>query len=439
MRISVIGTGYVGLVVGTCLAETGNSVICVDIDERKLRLLRKGISPTYEPGIEALLKNNLDAKRISFTTDIRKAITNSEVIFLALPTPSDHDGAADLKHVLQTAKQIGTHLNGYKVIVNKSTVPVGTAEKVRSIISGITDLDFDVVSNPEFLKEGAAVNDFMKPDRVVVGSRSPRAIAFMQELYAPFVRTGNPVIVMDEASSELTKYAANAFLATKISYINEIANLCDLLGADVDMVRKGIGTDPRIGAQFLFAGAGYGGSCFPKDIKALATTARDCRYDFKILAAVESVNRRQRMRIVQNILRYFHNRLSKKIVAVWGLAFKPNTDDMREAPSVTIVRELRKRGAVVRVHDPVAMEEARKHRGGSARYFKDSYAALRGADALLVLTEWNEFRRPDFDRMKSLMRGQVIFDGRNIYDPRVLAEKGFDYFGVGRGSHRGGI
>jgi UDPglucose 6-dehydrogenase len=434
MRISVIGTGYVGLVVGTCLAETGNEVICVDIDERKVRILRKGISPIYEPGLGALLKENLAARRISFTSDLKKGITKSEIIFLALPTPSNLDGAADLKHVLQTAKLIGTYLNGYKVIVNKSTVPVGTSEKVREIISGITDLDFDVVSNPEFLKEGAAVNDFMKPDRVVIGSRSPRAIAVMQELYAPFIRTGNPVIIMDEPSSELTKYAANAFLATKISYMNEIANLCDLVGADVEMVRKGIGTDPRIGAQFLFAGAGYGGSCFPKDIKALAKTARDSRYDFKILAAVESVNRRQRMRIVENIRRYFRGRLSKKIVAVWGLSFKPNTDDMREAPSVPIIRELRKRGAVVHAHDPVAIDEARKHLGASARYFHDNYDALRNADALLVLTEWNEFRRPDFDRMKSLMRGQVIFDGRNIYDPRVLAEKGFVYFGVGRGA-----
>jgi UDPglucose 6-dehydrogenase len=437
MRISVIGTGYVGLVVGTCLAETGNDVICVDIDEAKVRVLRKGISPIYEPGLGTLLKENLAAGRISFTSDIKKGITKSEVIFLALPTPSGLDGAADLKHVLQTAREIGNCINGYKVIVNKSTVPVGTAAKVRAIVSGAADQEFDVVSNPEFLKEGAAVNDFMKPDRVVIGSRSQRAIAVMQELYAPFVRTGNPVIIMDEPSAELTKYAANAFLATKISYMNEIANLCDLLGADVDMVRRGIGTDPRIGAQFLFAGVGYGGSCFPKDVKALAKTSALCRYDFKILKAVESVNHLQRMRIVQSVSRYFHNRLAKKVVAVWGLSFKPNTDDMREAPSVPIIRELRRRGAVVQVHDPVAMGEAKNHLGTSARFFKDNYSALRNADALIVLTEWNEFRRPDFDRMKSLMRGHVIFDGRNIYDPGVLAEKGFTYFGVGRGGAHG--
>jgi UDPglucose 6-dehydrogenase len=434
MKISVIGTGYVGLVVGTCFAATGNDVTCVDIDDKKIRALKRGISPTYEPGLQDLLKSNLAAGRISFTKNLERAIKSAEVIFLALPTPSNEDGAADLRHVLQTAREIGRFMNSYKVIVNKSTVPVGTAKRVREIISGLTHLEFDVVSNPEFLKEGAAVGDFMKPDRIVIGSRSARAIEIMQDLYAPFVRTGNPVILMDEESSELTKYAANAFLATKISYMNEIANLCDRLGADVDMVRKGIGSDPRIGTQFLFAGAGYGGSCFPKDVKALAKTAEECNYDFKILTAVESVNQRQRIRIVDRINRYFNKKLSRKIIAVWGLSFKPNTEDMREAPSIPIIRELLKRGAAVHAHDPVALEEARKHFGDSVKFFKDNYSALRNADGLLVLTEWNVFRRPDFDRMKSIMRGHVIFDGRNIYDPSILAEKGFDYFGVGRGT-----
>ena len=439
MQICVIGTGYVGLVVGTCFAETGNEVLCVDVDQKKLRLLRRGISPIYEPGLESLLKNNIAARRISFTSELKTAVRKADAIFLALPTPAGADGSADLKHILETARNIGKFISRYTVIVNKSTVPVGTAQKVRAIITGISDVEFDVVSNPEFLKEGAAVSDFMKPDRVVIGSRSPRAIGIMQELYAPFVRTGNPVIIMDESSAELTKYAANAFLATKISYMNEIANLCDLLGADVEMVRKGIGTDPRIGPQFLFAGAGYGGSCFPKDIKALARTASECRYDFKILKAVETVNHDQRMRIVAKIVRHFHNTIAKKIIAVWGLSFKPNTDDMREAPSVSIIRELLKRGAVVQAHDPVALPEARRHLGDSVRFYKDNYAALRKCDALLVLTEWNQFRRPDFDRMKSLMRGRVIFDGRNVYDPTMLAEKGFAYFGIGRGTHAGRI
>jgi len=437
MRISIIGTGYVGLVVGTCFAETGNEVTCVDVDRKKIRLLRRGISPTYEPGLQPLLKNNLAQRRISFTSNLKDAVRTAEVIFLALPTPSNADGAADVQHVLQTAKSIGKYIDAYKVVVNKSTVPVGTADKVRGILSELTDIEFDVVSNPEFLKEGAAVNDFMRPDRIVIGSRSERAIRIMQDLYAPFIRTGNPVLVMDERSAELTKYAANAFLATKISFMNEIANLCDYLGADVDNVRKGIGTDPRIGTQFLFAGAGYGGACFPKDVKALVRTGKDCRYDLKILAAVESVNRQQRMRLVEKIVRYFDKKLARKIIAVWGLSFKPNTEDMREAPSVTIIKELMKRGATVHAHDPVALTEARKYFGTTVKLFKNNYAALRKADALLVLTEWNGFRRPDFDRMKALMRGHVIFDGRNIYDPRALGEKGFAYFGIGRGMENG--
>jgi len=437
MKISVIGTGYVGLVVGTCFAETGNDVICVDIDVRKVQMLRKGKSPIYEPGLEELLKKNLAEKRLTFTTDIEGAIRKGEVIFLALPTPPSEDGSADLRHVLSVAEVISRAMNGYKVVVNKSTVPVGTADKVRAVIAKKAKFDFDVVSNPEFLKEGAAVNDFMKPDRIVVGSRSPRAIEIMQDLYAPFIRTGNPVIVMDERSSEMTKYAANAFLATKISFMNEIANLCERVGADVDMIRKGIGTDPRVGMQFLFAGTGYGGSCFPKDVSALAMTADEYEYDFKILAAVEWVNKQQRVLFAKKVLSYFKNNLKGKTIAVWGLSFKPNTDDMREAPSVTVIKELLKHKAHVHVHDPVANEEAKKHLGSSVKYFAGNYEPLKGADALVVMTEWNEFRRPDFEKMRSLMRGHVIFDGRNIYNPDVLRELGFTYFGIGRGAKHG--
>ena len=434
MKISVIGTGYVGLVVGTCFAETGNDVICVDIDKRKVRTLRKGKTPIYEPGLEELLKKNIHEKRLSFTTEIEKAIKQTEVIFLSLPTPPSEDGSADLRHVLDVAKVIAKNMNGYKVIVTKSTVPVGTGDKIREVIERVTDQPFDVVSNPEFLKEGAAVNDFMKPDRIVVGTNSQRAITIMQDLYAPFVRTGNPIIVMDERSSELTKYAANAFLATKISFMNEVANLCERVGADVDAIRKGIGTDPRIGSQFLFAGTGYGGSCFPKDVNALERTAHERKYDFKILKAVEWVNQQQRKQFAGKILTYFKKQLKGKIIAVWGLSFKPNTDDMREAPSVTIIKELLKHRATVHVTDPVANNEAKRYLGKSVKYFENNYDTLRGADALVVVTEWNEFRRPDFDKVKSLMRGQVIFDGRNIYNPQVLREKGFEYFGIGRGA-----
>lgn len=433
MKISVIGTGYVGLVVGTCLAETGNDVICVDIDERKIRMLRKGKPHIYEPGLEEMLKKNIQEKRLSFTGDFRHAIENSEIIFFALPTPSSEDGSADLQHVLAVAEVTGRFMNGYKVIVNKSTVPVGTSDRVRAVIAAVTSESFDVVSNPEFQKEGAAVSDFMKPDRIVVGSSSPKAVGIMQDLYAPFVRTGNPIIVMDERSAELTKYAANSFLATKISFMNEIANLCERVGADVDMVRKGIGSDPRIGSQFLFAGTGYGGSCFPKDVQALAWTAKKSRYDFRILAAVQNVNRLQRKRLIDVVRRHFHGKLRRKVLAVWGLAFKPNTDDMREAPSLTIIDGLRRHGALIRAYDPIANEAARRILGHSVKFFENNYDALARADGLIVVTEWNEFRRPDFEKMKSLMRGHVIFDGRNIYDPRVLGEKGFTYYGIGRG------
>jgi len=433
MKISVIGTGYVGLVVGTCFAETGNDVICADIDERKIKMLRKAKSPIYEPGLEDLIKKNLHEKRISFTTNVKQAIKETEVIFLALPTPPMEDGSADLQHVLSVAKQIGQVINGYKVVVNKSTVPVGTSDKVREAISRYTKVEFDVVSNPEFLKEGAAVMDFLKPDRIVVGTRSQRAIKVMEDLYGPFIRTGNPFIVMDERSSELTKYAANSMLATKISFMNEVANLCERVGADVEMVRKGVGSDPRVGPQFLFAGVGYGGSCFPKDVSALVKTSEEYKYEFKILNSVIDVNKTQRLLFAKKILSYFKKNLKKKQIAVWGLSFKPNTDDMREAPSISIIKELLKHGARVQAYDPVAMEEAKRHLGSSIKYCKTDYDALKGADALVVVTEWREFRTPDFEKMKKLMRRHVIFDGRNIYDPRVMSENGFEYFGIGRG------
>ena len=433
MKISVIGTGYVGLVVGTCFAETGNDVICVDIDEKKVRMLRKAKSPIYEPGLEELIKKNIHEKRLSFTTDIQQAIKKTEVIFLALPTPPLEDGAADLQHVLGVAKQIGQSMNGYKVVVNKSTVPVGTVDKVHETISKHARHEFDVVSNPEFLKEGAAVMDFLKPDRIVIGTRSRRAIKIMEDLYSPFIRTGNPFIVMDERSSELTKYAANSMLATKISFMNEVANLCERVGADVEMVRKGVGSDPRVGPQFLFAGVGYGGSCFPKDVSALVKTSEQYKYDFSILNAVMHVNKNQRLLFTKKILSYFKNDIKKKHIAIWGLSFKPNTDDMREAPSVTIIKELLKHGASVSVYDPVAMKEAKRYLGNSVRYCKNDYDALRGAEALVVVTEWHEFRRPDFDKMKKLMCNYVVFDGRNLYDAAVMREKGFEYFSIGRG------
>jgi UDPglucose 6-dehydrogenase len=432
MKVSVIGTGYVGLVVGTCFAETGNDVLCVDIDEKKVRMLRNAKSPIYEPGLEPLIKKNILEKRLTFTTDVEKAVRTTDVIFLALPTPPMEDGSADLKHVLGVSKQIGQSINGYKVIVNKSTVPVGTADRVREMIGKYTTEEFDVVSNPEFLKEGAAVMDFMKPDRIVVGTRSPRAIKAMEDLYAPFIRTGNPFIVMDERSSELTKYAANSMLATKISFMNEIANLCELVGADVEMVRKGVGSDPRVGPQFLFAGVGYGGSCFPKDVSALVKTSEEYNYKFQILNSVIDVNKTQRILFAQKIMRFFKNKLKGKRIAVWGLSFKPNTDDMREAPAITIIKELVKKGAAVQAYDPVAMTEAKRHFGNSIKYCKSDYDALKGADALVVITEWHEFRNPDFEKIKKLMCGHVIFDGRNIFDPVTVRGNGFKYFSIGR-------
>jgi UDPglucose 6-dehydrogenase len=432
LKLSVVGTGYVGLVVGTCFAESGNDVICVDNDERKLRMLKKGESPIFEPGLTDLLKKNIADERIVFTDSLEKAVRGTDIIFLALPTPQSEDGSADLQHVLNAAKQIGKFMNGYKVLVNKSTVPVGTADRVREIVAKETTFDFDVVSNPEFLKEGAAVNDFMKPDRIVVGTRSARALAMMEDLYAPFIRTGNPLIVMDERSSELTKYAANSFLATKISFMNEIANLCEKVGADVDLVRKGMGTDARIGTQFLFAGIGYGGSCFPKDVAALLNTSSSYGHDLEILQSVESVNKKQKQVIAEKIKKHFKGKIKGLTVAVWGLSFKPNTDDVREAPALSIISSLLKGGASVRAHDPEAMEEMKRKIGNTVKYFDSNYECLKGADALVIATEWNDFRRPDFERMKSLMKQAVIFDGRNIYDPRVMAEHGFLYYGIGR-------
>jgi UDPglucose 6-dehydrogenase len=434
MKLSVIGTGYVGLVAGTCFAESGHDVLCIDIDERKVKMLKNGECPIYEPGLTDYLVKNIKEDRLKFSTDVKKGVQESEVIFLALPTPQSEDGSADLQHVLAVAKQIGKTMNGYKVIVNKSTVPVGTADKVREVVAAETKYEFDVVSNPEFLKEGAAVNDFMKPDRVVIGSSSQRAIAIMSDLYAPFIRTNNPLIIMDERSSELTKYAANSFLATKISFMNEIAGLCERVGADVDMVRRGMGTDIRIGAQFLFAGIGYGGSCFPKDVAALMKTASDYNRPLKVLDAVEEVNRKQKRLIVEKVKKHFKNQLEGRTMAVWGLSFKPNTDDTREAPAITVIELLVKEGVKIRAYDPEGMSEMKKRIGNIVKYVDSNYDAVHGAEALLLLTEWNEFRRPDFDRIKASMKTPIIFDGRNIYDPKVMREKGFVYYGIGRGS-----
>jgi UDPglucose 6-dehydrogenase len=432
LKISVVGTGYVGLVAGTCFAESGNDVICVDIDEKKISMLKRGKTPIYEPGLEELLKKNINEKRLKFTTDLESTVKKTDIIFLALPTPQSEDGSADLQHVLSVAKLLGKFMNGYKVIVNKSTVPVGTAFKVRDIVKKETKYEFDVVSNPEFLKEGAAVNDFLKPDRVVIGTSSEKAAKIMEDVYGPFVRTGKPILFMDELSSELTKYAANSLLATKVTFMNEIANLCEIVGADVNNVRKGVGSDERIGPQFLFPGVGYGGSCFPKDIAALVKTSDNFGYNFRILKSVEEVNHDQKKIIVKKVLKHFNNKVKGKVIAVWGLSFKPNTDDMREAPSISIINELLKHGMKVQAHDPVAIEEAKKKLGTKIKYFPKNYDALKGADALVVVTEWNEFRRPDFEKMKKLMKGKVIFDGRNIYDPNVMKQTGFTYFAIGR-------
>ena len=432
MKICVIGTGYVGLVAGTCLAEMGNDVICVDNNEKKLAQLKNGIIPIFEPGLEELIKTNVSEKRLSFSSDLKSAVEKSLLCFIAVGTPQGEDGSADLQYVCQVAESIGEAMNDYKVIVDKSTVPVGTAEKVTAIIKSKTNHSFDVVSNPEFLKQGAAVEDFLKPDRVVVGSNSEKATKIMQELYAPFLRTGNPVIIMDVKSAEMTKYASNAFLAVKISYANEIANICEKVGADAEKVRIGMCSDKRIGSQFLFPGLGYGGSCFPKDVKAILNTAKQYHCDYQMLEAADNINKLQRTLFVDKILKHFDNDVKGKTIAVWGLAFKPKTDDMREAPSITIINTLLEQGANIKAYDPKAIESAKFHFGNKITYTKGSYEALENAEALLLLTEWNEFRNPDFERIKTLMKSPVIFDGRNQYNNKNIEELGFTYYRIGK-------
>lgn len=432
MKIAVVGTGYVGLVTGTCLAETGNHVVCVDINKEKVKMMQDGQLPIYEPGLELLFYRNIVQKRLHFTADLAEAVAEAKIIFLALPTPPGGDGSADLSYVLGAARDIAKLITEYKVIVTKSTVPVGTADKVTEIMKANTQVEFAVVSNPEFLREGVAVEDFMKPDRVVVGTMDERARKLMAELYSPYVRQGNPVIFMDERSSELTKYAANAFLATKISFMNEIANLCELVGADVDMVRRGIGADERIGRRFLFSGIGYGGSCFPKDVQALAKSAEENNYDFKILNSVMKVNEIQKLILVEKVKKYFNGDLKGKKFAMWGLAFKPETDDIREAPSQYIIDELLKAGAKITAFDPEAMKNVKNLVGDKIKYAADQYEALKGADALLIVTEWSAFRTPDFEQMDALLKNKVIFDGRNLYDLDKMTECGYYYNSIGR-------
>jgi len=440
MRIAIVGTGYVGLVSGTCFAEMGNQVVCVDIDTSKVEKLRRGEMTIFEPGLEVFLQRNLREHRLRFTTDLPEAVAHAEIIFLALPTPPAEDGSADLSYVLGVAKEIGQLLAedaslGYRILVNKSTVPVGTASRVSETIEALglkAGQDFDVVSNPEFLREGVAVEDFMKPERVVVGANSAGAAEAMTRLYEPFVRQGNPILVMDPRSAEVTKYAANAFLATKISFMNEVANLCELVDANVDQVRLAIGRDSRIGKQFLYPGIGFGGSCFPKDVQALLRTAKAHDYDFQVLSSVLNVNERQRGVLVDRVLSYFGGSLEGRHIAVWGLSFKPNTDDVREAPSHIIIRGLLHHGATVTAFDPEAISTTQAVLGDSVEYAEDSYEALEGADALIICTEWNEFRRPDFAHMQEQLKQPVVFDGRNLYDPQTMATLGFDYHSIGR-------
>jgi UDPglucose 6-dehydrogenase len=432
MKISVIGTGYVGLVTGTCLAETGNEVVCVDIDKGKVEKMRNGEVPIYEPHLDVLFERNIKANRLKFTTSLEEGLEHGEIIFLALPTPEGEDGSADLSYVLNVSEEIGKKIKEYKVIVDKSTVPVGTAEKVRAIIAKNASCEFDVVSNPEFLREGFAVDDFMKPERIIVGSSSERATAQMKKLYSPFVRSGNPIIVMDEKSAELTKYASNSFLATKITFMNEIANYCEKVGADVDMVRAGMGTDSRIGRRFLFPGIGYGGSCFPKDVKALKKAGKDKNYDFKILNSVIEINSAQKTILMPKIDTYFNNDLKGKTIAIWGLAFKPETDDIREAPSIDMMEALLKKEAILQVFDPEAMRNIEKRFGDKLKYSESMYSALEGADALLICTEWSIFRTPDYNKLKELLRNPVIFDGRNLYNINDMETEGFTYVSIGR-------
>ena len=441
MKICVIGTGYVGLVAGTCFAESGNEVICVDVDEAKIEGLKKGIIPIYEPGLKEMVLRNTEEGRLSFTTDLAMAVKASLINFIAVGTPPGEDGSADLKYVLGVARDIGRHMETFKIVVDKSTVPVGTADKVRAAMQEELEarqshLEFDVVSNPEFLKEGAAIDDFMKPDRVVIGTDNVRTAEIMKELYSPFMRRTNRLIVMDVRSAEMTKYAANAMLATKITFMNQVANLCERMGADVSAVREGIGSDSRIGYDFLFPGVGYGGSCFPKDVKALAKTAEECSYDFILLKAVEEANERQKLVLPEKIGKWLGGSsgksLSGKTLALWGLSFKPRTDDMREAPSVVIINRLLEMGATVRAHDPEAIREAKKIFGDRISYSQNQYEILEGADALAIITEWNEYRNPNFDKIKSLLRQPMIFDGRNLYEPHRMSEIGFRYFPIGR-------
>lgn len=432
MKIAVVGTGYVGLVTGTCFAETGNTVVCIDIDQEKVDKLKSGRITIYEPGLEQLFERNIKQNRLMFTSNLAKGIEEADVIFLALPTPPGEDGSADLKYILKVADDLGPLLKDYTVVVDKSTVPVGTADKVRSRIAAKAKVEFDVVSNPEFLREGVAVEDFMKPERVVIGTSSQRARKLMETLYSPYVRQGNPLVFMDERSAELTKYAANSFLATKISFMNEVANLCELLGADVDAVRKGIGTDSRIGKRFLFPGIGYGGSCFPKDVQALAKSAKDSKYDFKILQAVMDVNTYQKTKLMTRVKEYFKGNLKGKTIAIWGLAFKPHTDDIREAPALYNIEELLKEGAIIRAHDPEAMDNVRKIFGDKIAYFENPYEAAQDADAIFIATEWPEFRTPDFEKLSSIVKSKVIFDGRNVYELNIMKEQGYHYFSIGR-------
>jgi UDPglucose 6-dehydrogenase len=432
MNIAVVGTGYVGLVTGTCLAETGNTVICVDINKEKVQQMKEGVVPIYEPHLDVLFHRNIKAGRLSFTTNLEEAIEKAKIIFLALPTPPGEDGSADLSYILGVAADLGKLIKEYKVIVDKSTVPVGTAEKVRAAIAKNAVCAFDVVSNPEFLREGYAVDDFLKPDRVVIGSGSSQARKTMEELYKPYVRQGNPILFMDEKSAELTKYAANAFLATKITFMNEIANLCERLGADVDMVRIGIGSDDRIGKRFLFPGIGYGGSCFPKDVQALAKSADEVGYRFSLLTAVMDVNEKQKTIILPKIRSHFKGDLKGKRFAIWGLAFKPDTDDIREAPALYIIDELLKAGAQVAAHDPEAMPNVKKLLGDKINYCNDPYEALKGADALIIATEWGLFRTPDFDQVNQLLKNKLVFDGRNLYGIDQMKQLGYTYYSIGR-------
>lgn len=432
MNIAVVGTGYVGLVTGTCLAETGNKVTCIDIDLEKVKKLKEGIVPIYEPGLDTLFYRNVDQKRLKFTSDLEQGIKGAAIVFLALPTPPGEDGSADLSYVLKAAEDIGKLLDDYKIIIDKSTVPVGTADQVRQAIEKYAAAEFDVVSNPEFLREGVAVEDFMKPDRIVIGTSSERAKKILNDLYAPYVRQGNPVIFMDVRSAELTKYAANSFLATKISFMNEIANLCERMDANVDMVRLGIGADARIGKRFLFPGVGYGGSCFPKDVQALARSAGECDYEFRILEAVMEVNAFQRKYFVDKIKNYYQNDLQGKKIAVWGLAFKPETDDIREAPAIYVINELLQEGARLSVYDPEAMQNIQQLFGDRISYAEDQYQALKEADALAILTEWPVFRAPDFETLGTSLKEKVIFDGRNLYEPDRMEELGYYYSSIGR-------